>query len=114
MKFPDLPPLSGQWTPVYMEPVIGSGERITVFIKVSTEEDLLIKRVISTEKLIAMYGKEAWKLNNIIKMIEDDLLNSRPFSLGGFFFGETREARGHNIEGIARQGLQTTASLLEE
>jgi len=71
-NFPALPTRSYSSAPIYFEPMLGSGERITVAGVVVNEQEVLVKRLISPEISEALYGKQG---RNFINLIDHALLS---------------------------------------
>jgi hypothetical protein len=71
-NFPALPARSYSSAPIYFEPMLGSGERITVAGVVINEQEVLVTRLISPEIAEALYGKQG---RNFINLIDRALLS---------------------------------------
>jgi hypothetical protein len=115
-------PYKAKWAPIYFEPVMGSGEKITVAIVAMNEDRSEYKAVqaIRPQVIKAMYGSQHKNFSNIIEFIIDninkhieingDFVNWKS-SLYGALLGEPKKSRAENMTGILRQAIQLTASL---
>jgi hypothetical protein len=115
-------PYSAKWAPIYFEPVMGSGEKITVAIVAINDDGTEYKAVqaIRAQVIKAMYGSQHKNFSNIIEFIIDDInkhietngdfVNWKS-SLHGAFLGSPKKSRAENMTGILRQAIQLTASL---
>ena len=119
-EFPDLPRITAQWSPVYIEPIIGSGERITAAI-ITTQADgtIEITRALREEALVCAFGNKAAALLNIVNLIEASFrasianggaLEQWVPPVEGVFLGSVRKARSSNTSGIIRQAIWKSAS----
>lgn len=73
LTFPKRPKNNYLTAPIYLEPMRGSGERITVVGVVVGLQEFLVERLISSEIAEAMYGKQAGALLGFADMIVSDL-----------------------------------------
>lgn len=120
-QLPDLPGFSGRWVPVYLEPMMASGERLTVAVAALGDDgSAMVKMALHQEKIHAMYGDKAPAFTNIIETIVSSFqfhLHTKqtfdnwipPFS--GITVGASRNAMSTGILGILRQAVSMTASL---
>ena len=65
-KFPRLPELRARWTPIYLEPIPGSGERITVAIAILTDKERIVRSVIREDALRCFLGNAADKFQGLV------------------------------------------------
>ncbi|MEI7100276.1 hypothetical protein ACOIDY_32600, partial [Klebsiella pneumoniae] len=71
---PAMPATSGRWASVYLEPMIGSGERLTVAVATITSSgEILVKPAIRKEVIEAMYGFKAPAFINVVDLILSSL-----------------------------------------
>src|SRR3989442_157770 len=124
LDFPDRSEqVRGHWSPVYIEPMIGSGERICIGIAVVSESSHLTVPVTALSRLECVYGKEVDSLLYASKLAIETLQASLkgngaleawapPFE--GIYLGRIREGAGSSLEDIARAGLTLCASLVEK
>jgi hypothetical protein len=115
--FPNRPALSGYWTPLYFEPIIGSGERITVAIAaIGNNSEIKIVPTVTLNILSGILPRRtAEQAANLIiiatrsyeKFVHDsNNLNGWKPPVQGFFKGETYEAEGEVLNDIIDEGLR--------
>lgn len=130
-KFPRAPPYRGQWAPVYMEPIMGSGERITVGIVVVSDVEgglglFACRMVLDPQKLEVLWGEAGQGFVNMAQFAVDDLTDYlsggileddgvsrlkawRP-ALSGVELGEIRPFAAHTLEDAFGIGIRQTAA----
>lgn len=109
----------GHWLPLYLEPIVGSGERLVFAIAARGEDgQTVIERVIPRRVLQAFYGAKAKRLGDMLSLVEERVLaaisagNLTPaVPLAGFFIGPARRSRGRSIKDLVTQGRISCASL---
>lgn len=118
-EFPYLPNYKGKWWPVFMEPIVGSGERIAVaIIAEGADGDIAWHQGISKRVMTALGKNTATGLTGLISTAIDHYLKSRnsglhfdeappPFS--GFFVGAANATHSKDISGILEQGIRSTS-----
>lgn len=116
-----MPVTSGQWVSVYLEPMIGSGERLTIVVAtVTSTGDILVKPAIRKEVIEVMYGFKAHAFINMIELIlsslKSHLENKGDFSswnppVTGITISDPRNAASSNSLGILRQAVSLSSSL---
>jgi hypothetical protein len=123
IDFPRVPSLIAKWWPVQLEPIIGSGELITIGIAaISNEGSSLVRKVISERAVNCVYGENGKGLLNMVEICMVSLrdhINSdgdisewrSPFE--GVKFGNEREGVGSSLEAIIKTATEMTASLGE-
>jgi hypothetical protein len=119
--FPEMPAYKGYWQSVYFEPIIGSGERITVgVLAVGDFGDAKVVRAMRSELFECLYGINAPKIINMIDLvissIENELTKYKTLEqwhspIGGINLGKETLACDVDLNAILRQGLRFTASL---
>lgn len=119
--FPGLPSCHGKWVSIYLEPIIGSGERISVAVAaIDSQNKYRVTQAIRSELLDCLYGKQAKNIQNFIDWIIQSYSSSieksnsladwiPPFS--GVSVSDIRAAADNNINGILRQAISFSASL---
>lgn|GEM_PF-1859680 len=117
------PTYTGEWMPVFIEPIPLSGERITACIAaVGADGKNALHATLDHRKLKHLYGSASANIQGIINLILESLqhhLNAQqPLSawqppLDGAYPGRIRQARSASLEGIINQGIRTVASLAE-
>ena len=118
--FPPMPDCRGEWVPIYMEPVMGSGEKITIAIAADSNNGAKVVRALHEDVISCLYGHKNEHFLSQVEWIVDSfeshlraggrLSNWQP-PLSGFVPGNSREAASSTIDGIIKQGMQMTASL---
>ena len=116
-----MPAISGQWVSVYLEPMIGSGERFTVLVAtVTSTGEVQVKQAIRKEVIDAMYGFKSQAFTNMIDLIARSLKHhldeTRDFTswkppVNCVTIGKPRSAASSNVTGILRQAVSLSASL---
>lgn len=115
----------GSWVPLYIEPVVGSGERITIGVAVANGGSFLVVPVPALERLSCLYGSENEALmfaaKSALDSMEGLLAKSGPEGLDswsspfdGIFKGSLRNGAGNSLGEIARSALMLCSSLVEK
>lgn len=113
------------WVPVYIEPVVGSGERLCIGVVVADTQEHLVVPVPALERLACIYGDSAAALSysaalaltTIRQRLSGQgaaLLSSLRAPLEGIVVGHVRTGAGESLEEIARTSLMQSASLVEK
>jgi hypothetical protein len=119
-RFPQVPGFRASWNAVYLEPILGSGERITVAIVIRAEHRAEIHPVIRPAVLRALYGEKAKGIRGIVELAIDNLTDFLATALpleqwnspiSGILLGEPREAASSDLAGVLRQAIQSASSL---
>ncbi len=118
-QFPQRPPKQYQTAPIYLEPMQGSGERITVAGVVVGKQETLIESLIASDTAEALYGSQGKNLLALADMIIADLgqhLTQHPLkkwqpALSGTTLGKVQSARADNAKHALAQIAQLHASL---
>ncbi|ELW8976970.1 hypothetical protein SIN39_003465 [Yersinia enterocolitica] len=118
---PAMPAVSGEWLSVYLEPMIGSGERFTIIVAaISSDGEVVVKPAIRKEVIEVMYGFKSSTFDSMISMIASSLKNHLEISgtfigwnppVGGVSVGSVRRAASSSIIGVLRQAVSLTSSL---
>lgn len=118
---PRAPSFKATWAPVYLEPMMGSGEKFTVIIAAYSEDGIVrVCNAIRPHVVKAMYGNKHSQFNSIIEMIiqslEIHLCKYKSFSgwkspIVGAVLGDVTPAQSSDMTGVLRQAVQLTASL---
>jgi hypothetical protein len=118
---PSLPSLSGKWVSVYLEPMLGSGERLTIIVAaVSSNGEILVKPAIRKEVVEAMYGLRSSSFNNMVDLISNSLKSHLDHGgdftewlppMSGITVGTPRDAASSTTTGILRQAVSLSSSL---
>jgi len=111
-----------KWAPVYIEPIVGSGERLCIAIAVADDNDYFVYAVPGVERLTCVYGPHANSLvaasQIIVGFVQRQVakfhvssLAEWPAPMEGVYFGKIREGAGVNLEDIALTAAIQCASL---
>lgn len=113
-----------QWSPIYIEPMLGSGERLCIAVAVINASSFLIVPVVALNRLECLYGSDTASILMAAEIVIADL-NAAITRLGeatwkqwqspveGVEFGVVRNGSAESMEAIARTGLMMCASLVE-
>lgn len=124
----DLPPqlmalqaslhFSGRWAPLYLEPISGSGERITFAVVVMGPDGKAhVERLLRPDVLRLLYGPKAKHLLGMFDVAEQSVLAALTASIAvelplqGFYMGEFRAGMGQSRADLIEQGRVMAASL---
>ncbi|ATI44564.1 hypothetical protein HJ057_03245 [Vibrio parahaemolyticus] len=119
--FPAMPTFHGSWQAIYFEPIVGSGERITIAVLAkSITGEYKVVRSMRSEIFECLYGINAPKVVSMVDLTIASI--SRQLELNkvtddwvapidGVTLGQTHRASAQDINGILRQGLRFSASL---
>ncbi|KPG94597.1 hypothetical protein ABFV57_10130 [Pseudomonas neuropathica] len=117
--FPDLPTYEADWAAIYMEPIVQSGERLTIGVVASDGTYADGQLAISEKALQCLYGESAAGMKAMMEMALKRALGFAQagfhgeFSSGmhGVSLGKKRRALGDDLEDIILQGISLTSSL---
>lgn len=119
--FTDLPPLPtylGEWRAIQLEPIIGSGERITVVIFAQGQDGKhKAIQAIRPELLECLYGNKATNMKSMIQHLINSISLAMPNltewipPFDGVIMSKPQYTRDENLNGILRQAIQFSASL---
>ena len=115
--------LEARWRPIQIEPVPGSGERITVGVAVAGDGGYVVELAPGIDKLDCLYGREARAIIDAatlsVASLDQHLRDHGPDAWNSFEapfisvdFGEERVASGSSLEGIAHQAFTLSSSLM--
>lgn len=113
------------WAPLFIEPVVGSGERLCIGVAVANQNEFLVVPVAALDRLACLYGQEAGAIlfasELATKTLTEHLARGGPASLAdwlppveGIFMGQPRPGAGESISDVARTALMQSASLVEK
>jgi hypothetical protein len=117
--FPALPSYEAQWAAVYMEPIVQSGERLTIAVVAFDGNQVGGQLAISRKALECLYGESAGGLETMMNLA---LERAMRFASGGFrgefssgmhgvSLGKKRVAIGDDLQDVINQGISLTSSL---
>lgn len=119
MDIPDFPSHEARWAPVYLEPIVESGERLTIGVVAFDGKDVAGRLTISDKALHCLYGDSYQGINSMMELALSRAVNyaKNDFNplisagIHGVEFGQARDGIGDNLEDILEQGISLTASL---
>ncbi len=114
LVFPHSPPVFAEWQPVFLEPIVNSGERITILIIVKDADGKFhINRTIDESLLKSLYTKKYSQINGLIEYIATIISKSQDWEIPfeGIYPGDWYKAADFSLEGILDQALSLTSSL---
>ena len=114
--------IRAQWAPVFFEPISGSYERFVVGVAAFNDRGFHLEWANQLDRLTCFYGANARGVISAIQIageyLQEDLAKragraiSEPDpAVSGIAFGETREAEGNSLEGIAQSWMAALSSL---
>lgn len=112
--FPAIPTFYAQWKAIYFEPVVNSGEKITVLIVVKTKDSIEAYEALHPTVVDNLYGSKSKSFISLIQLIKKELIRNNgevPTAFEGVSDGVWHEAQSSDLKGIFRQGLYKSASL---
>jgi hypothetical protein len=118
--FPKLPDFRAIWSPIYFEPILYSGERITVAVVVKSQSGVHIQSVLRPAAVRTLYGVKAAGIKGITELSVDSLKahlesGKSPTSwrppMTGVFVGKWRDVLSTSLDMALSQAIQQTASL---
>lgn len=121
LSVPVRPTYTGVWASVYLEPMIGSGERLTVAVAaLSDTGDVRVCPAIRPHVLEAMFGAKALAFSGLIDTITHDLdvylAKAKGFEgwvppFSGVTVSDPNRSASQDMAGLLRQAVSMTASL---
>lgn len=121
IDFPELPTFKGQWYAIYLEPVIGSGERLTIAnAAIGGDGQAKVIQAIRPELLDCLYGEKADNMQSLIDWVvqsaQAHLCNTHTMTdwkppFGGVFTSNSNDALDADIDGILKQSTMLSSSL---
>lgn len=122
---PRMDHVRGRWAPLYIEPMVGSGERIAIGVAVANSNGFVVVPVAALDRLSCLYGTENEALlfaaTAALENIKVALTKEGPSGLDGWaspfegiFMGSVRPGAGNSLEQIARMALTLCSSLVEK
>lgn len=112
-----------RWCPIYLEPMVGSGERLCVGVVAQDATRTLVRAVTGLERLACVYGADELQpflfatqvalatLEKKVTYEGIDSLQGWNGSVQGLVIGAARLGTGEDIEDIVHTGLMQCASL---
>ena len=123
IEFPAVPRFRASWCPLFIEPVVGSGERFA-FAVVAWQNTgaFAVARVLPQAKLRCMFGNRFRSVTDLIDLVVEEIdayLKKTPnliewhSPIAGVFRGQISEAAAEDMEGIFHQAAAFCSSLSE-
>ena len=120
-RLPAEPAYAGSWMSIYLEPMMGSGEKLTVAVAAVGESgEVKVCPAIRPHVLEAMFGSRSGGLTRLIDTIAESLKNHitargefegwKP-PVSGVSVGMVRKTFSTDLTGLLRQAVAMTASL---
>lgn len=112
----------GEWVPVYLEPLPGSGERICIGVVVTDNATVRALPVVRLERLQCAYGTAArsiaWAaqlvMSEVKSVVEAGGIERLSDSIGGVegaFVGDRRVGAGRDLDDLATLALRQASTL---
>lgn len=116
--------IHAKWCPIFLEPIVGSYEKLVVGVVVVSETDFHLEIANRLDKLSCLYGSGADGLIFAIDIatthLQEDLsvrgieaLSKPSFIVSAVSIGEIREAMGESLVEISKSWLSSLTSLYE-
>lgn len=113
------------WRPLYIEPMVGSGERVCIGVGVAATAGHIVVPVIGLGRLKCVYGEDVDALISAADIALRHLqsqfdahgalaLSRYEAPVEGIYAGDQNEMTGPSLELIARSALMVSASLVEQ
>lgn len=120
-SLPPAPTYPGQWAPIYLEPMMASGESLTIAVAArGRNSECRVCPAIRPHVLDAMFGQKSAGVGKIIALacssLQRHLQDNGSFEgwappVSGMRVGRVRETVSSDILGLLRQAVALTASL---
>lgn len=116
---PDFPAFEAQWAPIYLEPIVESGERLTIGVVAGAYGEVAGSLTITDKALQCLYGESSPGMKAMMDLaLRKALVYARKgfikgFSSGihGIVMGDAREGIGYDLEDVIAQGIGLCSSL---
>lgn len=115
-NFPNIPPITAYWRAIYLEPILYSGEKITIFIIIKDENNKFsFHKAIKEDVIKQLFQKNSQNMLGLINYLERSFLRNDfptwkiPFN--GITLSEWFSAVDFSLEGILTQALTQSSSL---
>ncbi|HGH5989172.1 hypothetical protein AB7W15_01750 [Morganella morganii] len=118
---PRTPAVTGEWASVYLEPMIGSGERLTIAVAAKCSDKYVdVRPAIRQDVIEVMYGHRSQAFNSMVDVVATSLKlhleKTRSFHtwippVSGVSLGKVRKAASKDLVGILRQAITLSSSL---
>ncbi len=120
-QFPSLPEYIASWQAIYMEPVVGSGERLAVAVIAFDADGCEVLVTMSESRLQALFGAQAAGMATMIGIVagaaqkhgQAGHLDNFKSPVGGVGIGELREAMGDDRADVLQQAASLSSCFYE-
>ncbi|EPJ7982317.1 hypothetical protein L4Z68_001324 [Pseudomonas aeruginosa] len=120
-QFPPLPEHEATWQAIYMEPVMCSGERITVAVIAFDRDGCEVLKVLTQPRLSALFGPQADAMSSMIDMVVEAAsrqgatgsLEGFQSPLSGVSLGKPREALGDDRADVLQQAASLSSCFFD-
>lgn len=117
--FPSFPEYEADWAPVYLEPIVQSGERLTIAVVARSGDQVSGCLTISDKALKCLYGESAPGMHRMMDLALQRALGYAESGFEGAFsggmhglsVGRVRRGLGRNMTHILQQASSLTSSL---
>lgn len=114
-----FPSFEARWAPVYLEPIVQSGERLTIGVVGRANNEVEGRLTVTDQALRCLYGEAAPGIRNLIelalkralKYAERDFDPEFRSGIHGVVLGHARSGFGDNLIDVIEQGIALTSSL---
>jgi hypothetical protein len=120
-RMPATPSYEGRWASVYMEPMMASGERVTVAVAaIGNSGEVRVSPAIRPHVLEAMFGSRSSGFFRMIEMVASSLqahlektgqFDGWKPPVSGVTMSAIRQTSSSDLTGLLRQAVSMTASL---
>ena len=115
--------IRANWAPVYLEPIMGSGERLTIGLAVVSDDTYTVLSANKLSRFQCLYGKSGADVEFLAEAALDalrldiserglDALTEPHPPVAGLHIGEIREGAGTTVDAIALAWLPGLSSLV--
>lgn len=118
-QFPTLSEKVYQWAPLYLEPVPGSGERITIAVAAKCENEVKVIRVLQDRSIKCLLGKAQPRFSNLAEMVrtsvEEHLMNGGALTdwqplFAGAYAGHIHETFAESENEVLRTAMTMSSA----
>lgn len=116
---PDFPAFEAQWAPIYLEPIVESGERLTIGVVAGADGKVSGDLTITDKALQCLYGESSpgmkammdLALKKALVYAKKGFIKGYSSGIHGVVFGDAREGIGYDLEDVIAQGIGLCSSL---
>lgn len=116
-EFPELPQKTVVWAPVYLEPVMASGERITIGVAFQNGGGVDFHRTLEKRQLRTLFGSAADNLLGLINMIQTGIvgcesLREASLPINGAYVGALHEVHANSIADVLDTSMAMSSAFV--